>query len=73
MTVHKDPASRWKQTDFKRFLGSGIKQTSTPVEHGSDKVRRLGSFHQVYRLDGQIVAVAVLDLLPHSVSSVYLL
>ena len=73
MTVHNDPASRWKEADFKRFLGSGIKQTSAPIEEGSDKMRRLGSFHQVYRLDGKIVAVAVLDLLPRSVSSVYLL
>jgi arginine-tRNA-protein transferase len=34
---------------------------------------KLGSYHQCYRLDGKLVAVAVLDLLPHAVSSVYLL
>lgn len=33
---------------------------------------RLGSYHQCYRLDGKLVAVGVLDLLPHAVSSVYL-
>lgn len=33
---------------------------------------KLGSYHQCYRVDGKLVAVGVLDLLPHAVSSVYL-
>lgn len=33
---------------------------------------KLGSYHQCYRIDGKLVAVGVLDLLPHAVSSVYL-
>lgn len=35
--------------------------------------RRLGSYHQCYRLDGVLVAIGVLDLLPQCVSSVYFL
>lgn len=35
--------------------------------------RRLGSYHQCYRLDGKLVAIGVLDLLPDCVSSVYFL
>lgn len=31
-----------------------------------------GSFHQQYWLDGKIVAVGVIDILPTCVSSVYL-
>ncbi|XP_068955214.1 arginyl-tRNA--protein transferase 1 isoform X3 [Petaurus breviceps papuanus] len=31
-----------------------------------------GSFHQQYWLDGKIIAVGVIDVLPHCVSSVYL-
>ena len=31
----------------------------------------LGSFHQCYRLDGRLVAMGVIDLLPHAVSGVY--
>lgn len=31
-----------------------------------------GSFHQQYLLDGRIVAVGVIDILPTCVSSVYL-
>ena len=34
-------------------------------------MRKLGSYHQCYRLDGELVAVGVLDLLPHCVSAVY--
>jgi arginyl-tRNA---protein transferase len=33
--------------------------------------RETGSFHQLYRVDGELIAFAVLDLLPHTVSSVY--
>lgn len=41
---------------------------------GPDGKRRpLGSYHQCYRLDGKLVAIGVLDLLPDCVSSVYFL
>ncbi|KAJ1021088.1 hypothetical protein NDA16_003874 [Ustilago loliicola] len=30
-----------------------------------------GNYHQEYRLDGKLIAVGVLDILPHCVSSVY--
>lgn len=30
-----------------------------------------GSYHQMYRLDGELIAVGVLDILPGCVSSVY--
>jgi arginine-tRNA-protein transferase len=35
------------------------------------KERRLGSFHHCYRLDGRLIAVGVLDLLPDAVSGKY--
>ncbi len=35
--------------------------------------KKLGSYHQCYRLDGKLIAMAVLDLIPHGVSSVYLI
>jgi arginine-tRNA-protein transferase len=37
----------------------------------SGKKRRVGSYHQCYRLNGRLVAVGVLDLLPKCVSGVY--
>jgi arginyl-tRNA---protein transferase len=36
------------------------------------RTKKLGSYHHCYRLDGKLVAVGVLDLLPYVVSSVYL-
>ncbi|KUL90214.1 hypothetical protein ZTR_01897 [Talaromyces verruculosus] len=68
-TIHKESIDRWKNADFKRFLCSGLKR-NTPKEGSGEK--RLGSWHQCYRLDGRLIAVAVLDLLPGGVSSVYL-
>ncbi len=70
LEVHKDPASRWKEAAFKRFLCTGIDRKILKI---SGKTLKLGSYHQCYRLDGMLVAVGVLDLLPHAVSSVYLL
>lgn len=33
--------------------------------------KQYGSYHQLYRFDGRLVAMAVLDILPSCVSSVY--
>ena len=72
IAVHKDPPTKWKQADYKRFLCSGINQKSVRDDKEGSKAQKLGSYHQVYRLDGKVIAVAVLDLLPKSVSSVYI-
>ncbi|CEL00612.1 Putative Arginyl-tRNA--protein transferase 1 [Aspergillus calidoustus] len=68
--VHKEDVSKWQTKDFKRFLCSGLKRTEPDT---SEELRRLGSWHQCYRLDGKLIAVAVLDLMPNGVSSVYIL
>ena len=68
--IHKDPPSRWKEASFKRFLCSGLDRQTVKL---NGKAQKIGSYHQCYRLDGKLVAVGVLDLLPHAVSSVYLL
>ncbi|GAD93427.1 arginine-tRNA-protein transferase [Paecilomyces variotii No. 5] len=67
--IHKEDESRWKSADFKRFLCSGLKKETANKD---GKEQKLGSWHQCYRLDGRLIAVAVLDLLPHGVSSVYI-
>ncbi len=69
-TIHKEPESRWSHESFKRFLCSGLDRNIIKSE---GVTRKLGSYHQCYRLGGKLIAVAVLDLLPHGVSSVYLL
>jgi arginyl-tRNA---protein transferase len=68
--VHGEPPSSISQRGFKKFL------CNSPVRRGvhidaEGKSRQVGSFHQCYRLDGKLVAVGVLDLLPEAVSAVY--
>ena len=70
--VHHDPPEARTRTSFTRFLCSSPLRRHTML--GPDgKERKLGSFHQCYRLDGKLVAIGVLDLLPDCVSSVYFL
>ncbi|EHY60329.1 Arginyl-tRNA--protein transferase 1 [Exophiala dermatitidis] len=69
LQIHKDPPSRWKEQAFKRFLCTGLDRKILKI---NGKTLKLGSYHQCYRVDGKLVAVGVLDLLPHAVSSVYL-
>ncbi|PYH99587.1 arginine-tRNA-protein transferase [Aspergillus ellipticus CBS 707.79] len=69
-TVHKEDVSKWQSKDFKRFLCSGI--TRSPANTAKSEEKKLGSWHQCYRLDGKLIAVAVLDLMPSGVSSVYI-
>lgn len=68
--VHGDDPTKLKTKDFKRFLCSGIKRSPTNADSRDCK---LGSWHQCYRLDGKLIAVAVMDLVPSGVSSVYVL
>ncbi|KAL7773757.1 hypothetical protein CFE70_003724 [Pyrenophora teres f. teres 0-1] len=69
--VHKEKPHEISQSGFKRFLcDSPLKKTSRTV---NGKEQLLGSYHQCYRLDGRLIAMGVLDLLPHCVSGVYML
>ena len=67
--IHGEDESHWSHASFKRFLCSGLARKTVRV---NDKTQRLGSYHHCYRLNGELIAVGVLDLLPHAVSSVYL-
>ena len=70
--VHREPWDKISRHGFKRFLcNSPLGRGSTVGPDG--KERKLGSFHQCYRIDGKLVAVGVLDLLPDCVSAVYFL
>ncbi|XP_062071018.1 arginyl-tRNA--protein transferase 1 isoform X4 [Lepus europaeus] len=69
MTIHQDPPDECGKTEFTRFLcSSPLEAESAP--DGPDC--GYGSFHQQYWLDGKIIAVGVIDILPSCVSSVYL-
>lgn len=69
--VHKEKPSEISQSGFKRFLCNSPLQHTTRQING--KPQQFGSYHQCYRLDGKLIAMGVLDLLPHCVSGVYLL
>lgn len=67
--VHGEGPASISRKGFKRFLCDSPVRAGTLTHDGKEK--RVGSFHQCYRLDGKLVAVGVLDLLPHAVSAVY--
>ncbi|KAL1305172.1 hypothetical protein AAFC00_002093 [Neodothiora populina] len=69
INVHHDKPSEISQSGFKRFLCSSPLNRCTRKKNGKDV--KLGSYHQCYRLDGRLIAIGVLDLLPHAVSGVY--
>jgi len=83
--IHKDKASQCTMSQFQRFLcnspileGASEVQPTNPAGASGNTFppnyfpRGYGGYHQQYRLDGKIICVAVLDILPDCVSSVYL-
>ncbi|XP_060097489.1 arginyl-tRNA--protein transferase 1 isoform X4 [Heteronotia binoei] len=69
MVIHKDPPDKPTASQFTRFLCDSPLEAENPP-NGPDC--GYGSFHQQYLVDGKIVAVGVIDILPKCVSSVYL-
>ena len=63
--IHNDTPDKCTEKQFKRFLcNSPLQMDRSGPPHGS--------YHYQYCIDGNIMAVGVLDILPHCVSSVYL-
>eukprot|EP00076_Gallus_gallus_P022711 XP_015144166.1 arginyl-tRNA--protein transferase 1 isoform X1 [Gallus gallus] len=69
MVIHKDPPDKPTINQFTRFLCDSPLEPENPP-NGPEC--GYGSFHQQYWLDGKIIAVGVIDILPYCVSSVYL-
>ncbi|KAF5393600.1 hypothetical protein D9757_000124 [Collybiopsis confluens] len=69
--IHHDPST---SGGFNRFLvesplfQEAIPYTSPPPDH---LPTHYGSYHWCYRLDGELIAISVIDILPTCVSSVY--
>ena len=63
--VHHESDGEISRMGFQRFL------CSTPLHRHDVDRKMLGSFHHTYRLDGRLIAMSVLDLLPRAVSGVY--
>ncbi|CAO1366125.1 unnamed protein product [Diamesa serratosioi] len=68
VTIHNDPPEKVNVRSYERFLAKSpmqlVKDYNTPPDG-------YGSFHQQYWLDGVLIAVGVIDILPECVSSVY--
>ncbi|KAF8460243.1 arginine-tRNA-protein transferase, partial [Kalaharituber pfeilii] len=67
--VHGEGPERVSEGSFRRFLCDSPLYSTEP--YPADGRKRLGSFHQMYRLDGRLIAMSVLDFLPWCVSGVY--
>lgn len=64
--VHGESESKVTPKGFRRFL------CDTPLDvEPSPSGETYGSMHGLWRLDGKLIALAVLDILPGAVSSVY--
>ncbi|KAE8590138.1 hypothetical protein XENTR_v10017960 [Xenopus tropicalis] len=69
MAIHKDSPCQCSPDEFTRFLCDSPLEPETRPD---GPACGYGSFHQQYWLDGKIIAVGVIDILPYCVSSVYL-
>ncbi len=73
-TVHGEKEDEVTRAGLMRFLcSSPMPKSKESWVDGGRKLRekKLGSYHQCHRLDGKLVALAVLDLIPQGVSAVY--
>jgi len=64
--IHKDKPQDCDIQTFAGFL------CDSPLVYEQRGDAMMGAFHQQYLIDGAIVCVGVVDILPHSLSSVYL-
>lgn len=69
--IHHESKSEITPSQFERFLCSTPFRQKIYPDKITGEQRTTGSFHQLYRVDGVLVAFAVLDLLPNTISSVY--
>lgn len=71
INIHKDPPSKITEKSYIRFLvDSPIIYTPIGGELPLG-VTEYGTYHLQYKIDGKVVGVSVLDILPKCLSSVY--
>ena len=68
MAVHKDPPDKCSEKSFSRFL---LDSPLVPVPGPKEWECGYGSYHQWYILDGKLIMVGVMDILPNYLSSKY--
>ncbi|KAJ4969680.1 hypothetical protein NE237_002779 [Protea cynaroides] len=70
--VHKDSPDKVMESSYRRFLVDTPLVFVPPSGDGTVPPCGFGSFHQQYLIDGHLVAVGVVDILPRCLSSKYL-
>ncbi|TYH51895.1 hypothetical protein ES332_D10G312500v1 [Gossypium tomentosum] len=70
--VHNDTPDRVTESSYRRFLVDTPLFFVSPSTDGMVPPCGFGSFHQQYIIDGKLVAVGVVDVLPRCLSSKYL-
>ncbi|KAF5453663.1 hypothetical protein F2P56_028552 [Juglans regia] len=70
--VHKDSPDRVTESSYCNFLVDTPLVFVPPTGDGTVPQCGFGSFHQQYVIDGRLVAVGVIDILPRCLSSKYL-
>ncbi|KAL5568542.1 hypothetical protein UlMin_025117 [Ulmus minor] len=70
--VHNDTPDHVTESSYKRFLVDSPLIYVPPTGDGTVPPCGFGSFHQQYVIDGKLVAVGVIDILPKCLSSKYL-
>ncbi|XP_043712035.1 arginyl-tRNA--protein transferase 2-like [Telopea speciosissima] len=70
--VHKDSPDQVTESSYRRFLVDTPLIFVPPSGDGTVPPCGFGSFHQQYVIDGRLVAVGVVDILPRCLSSKYL-
>lgn len=68
MIVHKDTEDDCSEKQYRRFL---CDSPLIPKQGAAGWPCDYGSYHHHYRIDGRLVAVGVVDILPNCLSSVY--
>ncbi len=68
MTVHQEKEEDCTEKSFRRFL---CDSPLVPEAGPSEWLCGYGSYHQHYLIDGKLIAVGVVDILPAGISSVY--
>lgn len=69
MAIHKEAEEDCKESMYRRFL---CDSPLIPLKGQEGWPCDYGSYHHHYRIDGKLVAVGVIDILPKCLSSVYL-
>ena len=69
MNIHQDPPDKVTMKQYTRFL---VDSPLVPETGPAEWDIKYGSYHQQYYLDGRLIMVGVVDVLPNCLSSKYL-